>query len=127
MNSVLKIKSEELDKAANLLYDRSLYVGVAHSAYYSCFQLMKHIWLYSMNRTEGEILRLKSDTHRFLITEVGKYVKEINPDDLHIFNTINRLKTLRIHADYFDEYFTKAQSRKALKTAKKILLILKKY
>ncbi|MDR1343155.1 MAG: hypothetical protein LBK18_07890 [Prevotellaceae bacterium] len=46
----LQRKSETSGKAAALLHENKLYSAVAHSAYYSCYQLMMHIWLHGMEK-----------------------------------------------------------------------------
>jgi len=53
--SNLQNKSEIFFEAAKLLHEKNYYPAVAHSAYYSCYQLFRHFWLYSMNKTESEL------------------------------------------------------------------------
>jgi uncharacterized protein (UPF0332 family) len=127
MNSALKIKSDELNVIAKLLHDKNLYSGVAHSAYYSCFQLMKYIWLYSMNKTEEEIMQSKSGTHKFLIQQIEKHVKTISIFDFLVFRQIKVLRDLRTDSDYSDKLFKKEGSSKALTLLNSILSVLKKY
>ncbi|MDR1170327.1 MAG: hypothetical protein LBK97_05790 [Prevotellaceae bacterium] len=127
MNSALKIKSDELNKVANLLHSKKLYVAVAHSSYYCCLLLMKHIWLYSMNGTEEEILQSKSGTHKFLIKETGKHIKAINLYDFLVFRQIRVLRDLRTDSDYSDKLFNEANSSNSLKLLNSIALVLKKY
>jgi uncharacterized protein (UPF0332 family) len=127
MLSELKKKSDKLNKATDLLHNNELYPAVAHSAYYCCLQLMKHIWLHSMNGTEREITQSKSGTHDFLIKRIGKHIRHSNKYDFYIFRQIRKLKNLRICADYSDQSFDKAKSFESLKLSKSIILILKKY
>jgi uncharacterized protein (UPF0332 family) len=83
--SALQNKSDILSDAAKLLYDKNLYPAVAHGAYYSCFQLMKHIWLHTMGKTEDELTSRK-DSHAFLINEVGNCIKRYGKHDGNTFN-----------------------------------------
>ncbi len=56
--SILKSKSDINLMAAELLHKNSLYPSVVHCSYYSCFQLMKHLWLGKMGKTEGNAVFL---------------------------------------------------------------------
>ncbi len=78
--SNLQNKSEIVKDAAELLHNKNYYPAVAHEAYYCCYPLLKHIWLYDMKRTQQE-----SDTqcrlchlgsHEFLIiSELEIFIK----------------------------------------------------
>jgi hypothetical protein len=48
--SNLQNKSDILKEVAVMLHNKNMYPAVAHSAYYSCYQLLKHIWLYRMGK-----------------------------------------------------------------------------
>jgi hypothetical protein len=48
--SQLQNKSGELVKAAQLLHSEGIFPAVAHSAYYCCVQLMRHILLHSFEK-----------------------------------------------------------------------------
>ena len=83
--SQLLSKSETNHSAAELLHERSLFSAVAHSSYYSCYQLLSHIWHYTLLKTESELkaiiddayrLKLKErGSHNVLINEIVKYIK----------------------------------------------------
>lgn len=125
-------KSEMLKCSAELLHDNYYYPAVAHSAYYSCFLLLKHIWKYKMNKTQEELetrcSKGKVGSHEFLINEIGKYIKNNSNEEYRIFNTgIIQLKKLRISADYDDSVFDSSKSSKCIQLSKDILPILKKY
>lgn len=132
--SKLQNKSEILGTSAELLHDKCLYPAVAHTAYYSCYQLMKHIWLYSMEKSEDELKRnIKQSSmgsHEYLINEIVKYVVTNNKtnDNLKDFrNKIFKLKVLRTEADYSDKNFDYTNSRDSISLSKEILSVLKKY
>jgi uncharacterized protein (UPF0332 family) len=127
MTSMLKKKSDKLIAAANLLHDNDLYPAVAHSAYYCCLQLMKHIWLHSLHKTESELQNTKGSTHKILIKQTGKHIKSLSFSDFYIFRRIRDLKDLRVDADYSDKPFDKAKSSKSLELSNSIVQILKKY
>jgi len=75
--SHLQNKSEMLQDVAELLHNKYYYPAVAHSAYYSCYQLLKHIWLYGMGKTQAELDSKSSasllGSHEFLINQIAIY------------------------------------------------------
>jgi hypothetical protein len=141
--SYLQNKSDVLAAAAKLAHDNGYFPAVAHGAYYCCLQLMKHIWLYSFNKTEQDLkqeLRLynqqvrltggqEAGTHEFLINQVGQFIKKSHNgiNDLRQFNQIWQLKRLRVDADYSDNDFDTVKSNGSLSLSKKIVPILRKY
>lgn len=132
--SHLQNKSELLVASAELLDDKGLYPAVAHASYYSCYQLMKHIWLYSMQKSEDElksnIKQSSKGSHEYLINEIVKYVVKNNKtnDNLRDFrNKIIKLKVLRTEADYFDKNFDYTDSRDSISLSQEILSVLKNY
>jgi hypothetical protein len=136
MSNKLQNKSAILHEAALLLHENNLYAAVAHTAYYSCYQLLKHIWIYGMGRTQQELEALSGlahvGFHEFLINEVGMYIKHSDKkkdiNDFRIFNTsILQLKGLRISADYEDSVFDSAKSNATIKLFSLLLPVLKKY
>lgn len=102
--SCLKNKSEISRMAADCLQKNYCYPAVAHCAYYSCFQLMKHIFLFSFGKTEAEfkIYQNQRDegTHEAMINYFMTYLKN-NNKDWRTFNTnITQLRKLRTISDY---------------------------
>ena len=102
--SSLRNKSEINIAAAEHLDSESIYPPVSHCAYYSCYQFMKHIWLFSMNKTENDLALLTRNTtegsHEVLINQIIKHIKAKN-QDARSFNTeIVSLKKLRHKSDY---------------------------
>ena len=78
--SHLSNKSDLLLSATNYLHDKGFYPAVAHCSYYSCYQKLKHIWLYDMRRTEQELSSQKGNnyrigSHNFLINEIYNHIK----------------------------------------------------
>jgi hypothetical protein len=142
MQSHLQSKSAEFSRAAELLHNNTLYSAVAHSAYYSCFQLLKHIWLFSMKKDEQQLnqeLKLRNrharhsgarevGSHEFLIIEVGSYIKKSAMGDFRLFTqNINQLKRLRRKADYENDLFGFSESSKSLSLSRAVMPVLKKY
>jgi hypothetical protein len=144
--SYLQEKSEALQKAAQLLHDNSCYPAVAHSAYYSCVQLMKHILLHALHNTETKLKKERIEhnrqvrrengkelgTHEFFINKVGGYIKSYphqrSRNDFRIFNSnIWQLRDLRVNADYHDAPFNGEKSVCSLDLSNKIATVLKKY
>ncbi|HOV72051.1 MAG TPA: hypothetical protein PLO31_07580 [Dysgonamonadaceae bacterium] len=136
--SELQNKSEINYESARYLHDRGNYPSVAHCAYYSCYQLLLHIWFYSLmksgtdlnfiiNKHKGNKAQIKG-SHETLINEIQKYIKENNYDDFRVINkSIGQLRKLRISADYEDNSFLYNDSLKAIELSKRIRPILKKY
>jgi len=134
--SHLQNKSEILSDAAILLHNKTFYPAVAHSAYYSCFQLLKHIWLHEMKKTQQELetqcSKGRLGSHEFLINKIGSYIKNSNkPNSITDFrdfnNKITQLKKLRTKADYDDSLFDSSNSSNSLSLSNDIIPILKKY
>ena len=136
--SHLKNKSEILAEAAKLLHDNCYYPAVAHSAYYSCYQLLKHIWLYSLKKTELDYAKelreqkIKIGSHDFLINKIAEHIKEAGQKDCQehfriINKNILKLKQLRHEADYEDSLFDSSKSSFSLSLSNTIASILKKY
>jgi len=140
--SHLQNKSSKLVEAASLLNKRNLYPAVAHSAYYCCVQLMKHIWIHSLHNKEKDFqhkltLHNKNEQpiggrnvgfHEFLINQIKMYIKSKNGDDYREFkNQIWQLKDLRSDADYSDNDFDASKSNHSLILSGAIVRILQKY
>lgn len=133
-NSPLRNKSDMLIAAADLLHDKCYYPAVAHAAYYSCYQLLLHIWLHSMNKSQDELDTKTSQSqygsHKYLLDEVLSYIsnlKQTNTDIRCLRNGIKELKRLRVEADYLDKDIDYTQSKQSIELSKKLLLILKRY
>lgn len=130
--SGFKNKSEINLESAELLHDNNQYPVVAHCAYYSCYQFMKHIWLYKMNKTELELENLCRNTtagsHEVLINQIRNFIKQTNQNDSRDFNNwIGQLKKSRHESDYTDKIIDDPTSRKIIDTSKDTHKILKKY
>ena len=136
MNSSLLNKSDILSLSANTLHDNCLYPAVAHCAYYSCYQKMKHIWLYSMKKTEEDLdINCSSNrmgSHEYLLNEIVQYVKNSNKKDAledarTLRNDVPQLKRLRTDADYSNTDFDSTKSKNSIDLSKRIIPILKRY
>lgn len=136
--SELQNKSEINYDSAEILHKKGNYPSVAHCAYYSCYQLLRHIWYNSLSKTESELKVIienaksrrasQKGTHDILINEIEKFVKLNNPSDFRVINTnIGQLKKLRHSADYSDNAFLHDDSLKAIELSDKIRPVLKKY
>ncbi len=130
--SCLQNKSEIMFSAAKESHENNLYAAVAHGAYYSCYQLMKHIWIYVMNKTENELNANCSQTslgsHEYLANAIFSYVHGIitNDEERTLRSQLIQLKKLRVDADYSDKDFSYTNSNACLTYANTILPILKK-
>ena len=143
--SNLQDKSNDLVAAAKLLHNNGLYSAVAHSAYYCCVQLMRHIWLYSMQKTFDDLtneVRIYNDNakfsggkgagmHEFLIKKTSKYIRDSHKNALKDFRKFNanvwQLRDLRNDADYSDNAFCDTDSLNSLELSNIIINVLKKY
>ena len=128
--SNLKNKSEINFDAAEFLNEKSFYSSVTHCAYYSCHQLMKHIWLYTMGKTDIELANLTKNTtegsHEVLINQIITHIKN-KKQDFRTFNTeIVSLKKLRHKSDYDNIQIDSTFSDNSIKLSKSTLSILKK-
>jgi hypothetical protein len=122
--------------SANSLRHKCYFVSVAHCSYYSCFMLMKYIWLYIMHRTQEDLEQLckekKNGTHQVLINQIGVFIlnskKQGCTFEKKVFNKkILQLKDLRADADYEDAPFESEKSDAAIKLCDEIRPILKNY
>lgn len=136
--SHLRDKSKILEGSATLLHEEQLYPAVARAAYYSCYQLLMHIWLYSMGRSEDDLRRgigqsRRQGSHEYLLNQVFQYITHTDvdfvPEDLRrsLRSEIIQLKRLRSEADYNNTLFDFRKSEKAIILSKKIRPILKRY
>lgn len=136
--SILQNKAEINLDSAELLHNKGYYFPVAHCSYYSCFQLVRHIWFNSLHKTESDLKLLiasfksnkaiEKGSHDVLINEIGKHIKTNNLDDFRVFNNhIGQLKKLRTSADYDDIGFSYSDSQNSLALSKLIRPVLKKY
>ena len=134
--SNLSNKSEIFQMAAQTLHNKNMYPAVAHDAYYSCYQLMKHIWLYSMKKTQRELdvkcSLVNAKSHEFLLNEIVSYVKKSNNkdsllDSRILRNDVLQLKRLRVDADYYDSVFDSVRSNSSITLSQRVIPILKKY
>ncbi|MDR1023835.1 MAG: hypothetical protein LBL94_11295 [Prevotellaceae bacterium] len=134
--SHLKSKSEVLSSAAELLHERGMYPAVAHSAYYSCYQLVKHIWLRSMSRTEAALRSgigsSKMGSHQYLTTQVILYIESLGKRDCRshareVARKMAMLKRLRTDADYCNAEFSAPKSSQSISLSSDIAFILRKY
>jgi hypothetical protein len=104
--SHLTNKSDINRAAADLLQTNYYYPSVIHCSYYSCIQLMKHIFLFILNKSEVDLesegRTTGTGSHEVLINSINTHLKT-NNKDWKTFNTnINQLKRLRVAADYQD-------------------------
>jgi hypothetical protein len=129
--SYLKNKSEINFASAELLHTKNYYPAVVHCSYYSCIQLMKHIWLHKMNKTEDELSQLNRNSvetsHQVLINQIGSFLKSKNSVAFRDFNnTIGQLKKIRNDADYKDIQIDFAASVSSISLSKESLNALNK-
>jgi uncharacterized protein (UPF0332 family) len=129
--SILKQKSDINLMAAELLHNNSLYPSVVHCSYYSCFQLMKHLWLGKMGKTEEDLKTANNNTtegsHEVLINKIIAYLKNSTSADSRTFQSnIGQLKKLRKKADYESVQIDVSVSKDSIDLSKATSGILKK-
>lgn len=128
--SNLKNKSELNFDAAVLLDNNSFYSSVTHCAYYSCYQLMKHIWLNSMGKTDAELSILTKNTtegsHEVLINQIVIHIKNKSQDFRTFNNEIVSLKKLRHKSDYDNIQIDSTFSSNSIRLSQSSLNILKR-
>ncbi len=128
--SSLRNKSDINIAAAVHLDGESIYPPVAHCAYYSCYQFMKHIWLHSMNKTDNDLALLTKNTkegsHEILINQIIKHLNTKNQDTRSFRTEIVSLKKLRHKSDYDNVEIGSEISANAIKLSKLSLVVLKK-
>ncbi len=136
--SELVNKSEINYYSAALLHDKAHYPSVAHCSYYSCYQLFRHIWFYSMGKTDSDLKFIidhsknkraeRKGSHDILINEIQLYIKGNNSSDFRVINSnILQLKRLRSSADYDDKAFLYSESLKSIQLSDILRPVLKKY
>jgi hypothetical protein len=136
--SELLNKSEINFDAAKVLHKADNYPSVAHCSYYSCYQMLKHIWLYPMDKSDSDLKAIIDNSqskkaaikgsHDVLINEIEKHIKLNNTSDFRVINsTVGQLKRLRHSADYEDKAFLFNDSCNSIELSERIRLILKKY
>jgi len=121
--SYLKRKSEFNDEAAQLLFDKSLYAPSIHCAYYSCFQLIKHIIQdklgVSFKAQDKEIRAFNTTAHVYALSKIKKKVKEVDrPGFIFVNRRLGDLREFRINSDYNDLQIDSELSEKAIRYAR---------
>ncbi|TDQ06243.1 hypothetical protein [Pedobacter metabolipauper] len=128
--ALLSQKSEMNYASAGHLQKLTYYCSVVHCSYYSSVQLMKHILLNKIGKTEAEIKSESSSTsggsHVYMINETFNYLKLKNNKDLALFyNNINNLKKLRVEADYGEITIDHDKGKSSIHLSDEINKILK--
>lgn len=128
-----KNKSGLFESAANALMTQAQYLPVPHSAYYSCYQLIKHIWLYKLGKTEAELEAQISQygakaSHEYLINQIIPLVSD--PMDRRsaqdFRNKLLQLKVFRTRADYTDITIDYEIANDAIKLMNELLRTLRR-
>ena len=133
-NSPLRDKSEMLVAAGDLLCNNGYYAAAAHAAYYSCYQMLKCIWMNPMGKSDDElgvdISQSRHGSHEYLLNCVVRFIGSqpmAYSDARQLRNEIPQLKKLRVDADYSDTIFDSEKGRNAIELSKRLVPILKKY
>lgn len=136
MMSCYSNKSELFLSAAEMINEKSFfYTAVPHSAYYSCFLMMKHICCTKFGKKENEIKNEVSPTlhgtHEIMIEFIrNKMLEKAQNHDQrekvkNFVSKIGQLKRIRFKADYGDVDITSTQSSQSIGLAKDVLKLLK--
>lgn len=129
----IKSKSIENFKAAKLLSKdgNKMYSASIHCAYYSCFQLVKHILAkiryIPYSKQETDAIDSKIGTHNFIIETMRNDLLSIKEEEAYdIFdNNITELKRLRKIADYDNVIISPEEAKDAVNMADETLETLK--
>jgi hypothetical protein len=117
--------------AALLLNNKCLYSAVPHTAYFSCFLLMEHIYYVVNKKTYNSLYESDGkyeSSHLHMANAIIALANE-NCDSVAVRDIpsyIRTLKILRKKADYEDEDILNGDSSKAIETAEKLVKILNK-
>lgn len=131
--SKLREKSEFNFEAAQVLIDKYLFAPSVHSAYYSCFQLMKftmydHFGISYDELSQRVSVNPSGGTHTFVIHFFNNEVKRENGySDYNDFSRkLKDLKEFRESSDYDDVEITIDKSQKALNYATELKQYIQK-
>lgn len=124
-------KSKTCEDAANNSHSNAYYAAVGHTAYYSCFLLIEHIFYHTLSRTKAYLNSkcVSADgSHEVMINDVYLLIKSTDPVGSNVFDrNITRLKSLRILADYKDVPFDKTKADESIRLMNAVLPVLAKY
>lgn len=132
MSNFLKKSKKNYSIAIYLKDERQCFTPVIHCWYYSCIQIISHIFKYVFSESENEITQnarsYKISTHSYLIREITADLHFIDKKDALSFERkISELKELRNYADYKDELITEKQANDALTYTNQLRKILSKH
>lgn len=131
--SEYQAKSAICKTAAEQMNGSGLFAPVGHTAYYSCFLLLEHIWENPMAKTIADLRSLCPDgqnTHERLINEIRDYIRnERNNlrDSNHFYSNMGRLRRLRMSADYDDLPFGRQDAFSSISLMNLTIPILNRY
>lgn len=127
MSQLLK-KSAINEEAANALHKKDLYPSVAHCAYYSCLQLIKHILLNVLQVPPGDLATSQSSTregsHEIMINKMTRHLNKTGKDYKTFNSKIGQLKRLRVDSDYENIMIDYSKSEESILLCQRIRKIL---
>ena len=111
----LRAKSELNRAAADSLYKSGQHPSAVHCAYYSCVQLMKHIMIHQIGKSEQDIdneyrqigvdgKRKFGGIHEYLINVLYGVLISKDVDATTFNSNVLQLKKLRGKSDYSDTF-----------------------
>ena len=111
--------AEDINNDTNKCY----FLVVPHSAYYSCFLLMKHLCykkfgINNENEMKNEVDSTLHGSHEIIMDK---------KKGVEFASKIGQLKKLRTKADYEEVTITSTQSSQAIELAKDVRNILKQF
>lgn len=140
--SQYKNKSVFFIESARVLTQKEYPVAIPHCAYYGCYQLMMHIWMNVMGKTDADLKtlvdaakagRFDKGSHNVLIKEIVKFIKsdgtdrKRTEDSIKLNNDLHSLKLIRHRADYNDSIIDMQSCRQSLELAEETIPLLEKY
>lgn len=130
--TVVKSKSIENIKAAELLIKKRMYAASVHCAYYSCFQLSSYTLAHYCKmdyQTQEDLARtLKQDSHTCVCGNMRGVLRSRDEElAANYHRNYAELKKMRKKADYSSTIITHPEAEKAKEIAEKINIILNSY
>lgn len=147
-------KSGHNVKSAVTLVNESFFAPSLHCSYYSCVQLMLHVFhekmgldedalkntfnawrkaeqkkLIDQAKAEGKEIEQKNfSQHIFYITFMLEKLKSLNVmDSVRFYESVNRLRGLRLKADYSAETISEDEAEDGINTAQETMVVLQKH
>jgi uncharacterized protein (UPF0332 family) len=130
MNGFLEKTQQNLN-SAEILLKQSHYASSVHCAFYACLQMLLHVLFVKLKHDKtrfiNDIQRKKTGTHAHAFSLIEDEMRKArHPDIKWLRKNFNKLKDLRIKADYKEEYVSQPEGYEALNKANAINNVINK-